>query len=410
MAPSPRRFFHDAIHAATILHSFFCATLLRGLCCVVMVTVMVMGGGAYALDVPGTHLSAYTISGVRVDATAETVAAAREAALNQGKQHAFYLLASRLGVLTEHVPDLDSEALSRLVLGVTIQHEGRSSIRYTGKIAVTFFPEAIRDVFDSVNVRIFDTLAPAQLILPIWTPSLEENPTLWGDENPWRLAWTSRLKTGLVPIEVPLGDLQDVEAVRLAQAFALEQTPLLDLAHRYHADDAVVTHAHPLWAEGASSGTGPYAVRVTAARRKDGGFLFNETIPLEGDVKEGERLTEALNQAAEHVVAWLDARWREDYVVSSPGDRGTTFSLYVDIPAGLEDWVTVQRTLDKVHSVQSWSLVSLRPTDAWISATVRGSPKQLVPDFASAGFYMDEADGHWVVRPGLLSEMPPSGE
>ena len=42
MAPSPRKFFHDAIHAATILHSFFRATLLRGLCCVVMVTVMVM--------------------------------------------------------------------------------------------------------------------------------------------------------------------------------------------------------------------------------------------------------------------------------------------------------------------------------------------------------------------------------
>ena len=184
-----------------------------------------------------------------------------------------------MGVLTEHVPDLDSEALSRLVLGVTIQHEGRSSIRYTGKIAVMFFPEAIRDVFDSVNVRIFDTLAPAQLILPIWTPSLEENPTLWGDENLWRLAWTSRLKTRDLSLSrFALGDLQDVEAVRLAQA-CLEQTPFW-IWRIATMDDAVVTHVHPLWAEGASSGTGPYAVRVTShATVKTEDSVFNETIP-----------------------------------------------------------------------------------------------------------------------------------
>ena len=73
---------------------------------------------------------------------------------------------------------------------------------------MTFFPNAVRDIFDSVNVRIFDTPAPTQLILPIWTPSPEEDPTLWGDKNPWRLAWTGRLKTGLVPVRFPWGDLQ----------------------------------------------------------------------------------------------------------------------------------------------------------------------------------------------------------
>ena len=99
----------------------------------------------------------------------------------------------------------------------------------------------------------------------------------------------------------------------------MEQTPLLKLAHLYHADDAVVTHAHPLWAEGAPSGAKPYAVRVTTARVRMEGFYLMKRFPLKEDLEEGQRLTEALNQAAEHVVAWLDTRWRQDYAVSSQG-------------------------------------------------------------------------------------------
>lgn len=398
MATSPQNMLHKMIRAATILHSLFCAMLLQSIRAVAAL-VMVCGSG-YALDIPGTHLSAYTISGVRVDATDETAAAAREAALSQGRQQAFRLLAARLGVSSDSIPEVDVEALSRLVLGVTIQQEGLASIRYTGKVAVTFFPEAVRTLFAESNVHIFDTLAPTQVILPIWTSSPQKGPALWSDENPWRLAWTDRLKTGLVPVEVPLGDLQDVGAVRSTQAFSLDREVLLNLAHRYHADDVVVTHAQLLRSDGGD----PRAIRVTAARRKDGGFLFNKTLPLMEGLQKGDYLKETLSYATEHVVAWLDALWREDYALSPPGYRDTTLALRIDIPAGLQDWVSIRRALDGMRYIQSWRLVSLHLKEAWISATVRGSPEQLIPEIAAAGLYIDKGDEYWVVRPGVSSE------
>ena len=105
-----------------------------------------MGGGAYALDIPGTHLSAYTISGVRVDATAETVAAARSR-FESGTTARVLSLASRLGVLTEHVPDLDSEALSHLVLG------GDDSTR--GPFFYSLYRKDCGDIFSERGARYF---------------------------------------------------------------------------------------------------------------------------------------------------------------------------------------------------------------------------------------------------------------
>ena len=103
MAPSPQNMLHKMIRAVTILYSLFCAMLLHSIR--VVAALMIVCGTGYALDIPGTHLSAYTVSGVRVDAAAETVAAAREAALSQGRQHAFRLLATRLGVSAEDIRD-----------------------------------------------------------------------------------------------------------------------------------------------------------------------------------------------------------------------------------------------------------------------------------------------------------------
>lgn len=360
--------------------------ILTGLAAAVPVPVL-------AADIPDALLSVYTVSDIVVDASAPNAVKAREEALANGQRDAFRILVTRLGAQADRVPVPDARTMSELVLGVAILEEKTSTVRYVGKAAFTFFPDGVRDLLRRSGFTAVDMPARPLVVLPLWVPSPGSQPRLWDDPNPWRTAWDTRPKAGLVPLEIPLGDLEDVTAVDPMRAAALDPASLDTITGRYQAGDVLIARAESL---GVNQGTGlPTEIRISAARGRDGRFTFSDTVP----VAYGTSLEPALEEAVIRTVAWLENHWREEYARITGGEE-QTLALAIHIPAGLGDWLKMRKALDRAQQIKSWSLDTLTRTEARVSATIYGDTEQLVSALSAEGLHMNGENGQWVIRPG----------
>ena len=84
----------------------------------------------------------YTVRGVPVDATAASVAEARDLAIAQGQLAAAQLLFERLTLPEDRflAPDIDEGTASLLVAGFEVADERQSSDRYLATMTVSFDP------------------------------------------------------------------------------------------------------------------------------------------------------------------------------------------------------------------------------------------------------------------------------
>ncbi|AMW34921.1 hypothetical protein AY555_06710 [Haematospirillum jordaniae] len=354
-----------------------------------------------AADIPGAMLSVYTVSDVAVDASAPNAVRAREEALANGQRDAFRILVTRLGAPADRIPVPDPAAMNELVLGVAILEEKTSNVRYIGKAAFTFFPDGVRDLLRKAGFTAVDVPARPLVVLPVWTPSPGAPSRLWDDPNPWKTAWDNRPKAGLVPLDVPLGDLEDVTAIDAARASAMDPMAIDTITQRYQAEDALIAHAEALSLD-RSSGL-PTEIRIRATRGQDRDATFHDTVPVLG----GLSLEAALNEAVTRTVAWLERGWHDEYSTIASGET-QTLNLRVHISAGLENWLAVRKALDKNRNIKSWALDTLTRTEALVSATIYGDAERLSSSLSADGLQMILEGEQWVIHPATHTQAPPS--
>lgn len=341
----------------------------------------------------GDLMSIYTITGVPVDATAANAVQAREKALAQGQKAAFRQLAARLsgtGAGDSVALPTDAE-LPSLVLGVAIENEKTSSVRYVGTIGVSFFPQAARDRLVAAGLPVFDTPAPTLVVLPIFQASPETPAQLFDETSPWKNVWSGRPRSGLTPLVVPFGDLTDMATIDAARAAGLDQTALAAIARRYHAEEAVVVRA-ALTGEGLNR-----RIDLAVARSTGTGFQAIDAVPAPPNVT----LTAALDAASDAVADWLDNQWRSEAgsAVSLVGSG----EMVVDIafPGGLPEWLEIRKALSR-QIVTHWTVQSLSTTQAVVALTHRGSAADMVQDMAGSGLALYENAGRWHLSKGII--------
>ena len=93
-------------------------------------------------------------------------------------------------------------------------------------------------------MEISENRAPRIVILPVWGGV--GGPSAWED-NPWRKAWLSLdSENDLVPIVVPLGDLEDSQAITAEEALRGDEVKLESIKIRYEAEAILVAFAEPV--------------------------------------------------------------------------------------------------------------------------------------------------------------------
>ena len=126
----------------------------------VLLAALCLGAGV-AQSAPAPAPDLFTVSAIRVDATAESATTARDLAMTQGRPVAWTKLFRRLTATANwnKQPALDDNALLRLVRSFEVAGERRSTTRYLADVTFHFNPAAVRALFRQSNIAYSETLA-----------------------------------------------------------------------------------------------------------------------------------------------------------------------------------------------------------------------------------------------------------
>jgi hypothetical protein len=328
----------------------------------------------------------YTVSNVEVDVTAKDASTAKLKAISEAQVKAFTILAERLGgpEAVTAVAYLGEADIGRMMSSLSIQSEKSGPGRYIGKLSIAFLPDKVRQAFAELGVTYSEERAPRIVVLPVWNGPV--GPVAW-EENAWRKAWLSlNAENDLVPVIVPLGDLDDSETITAEEALRGNAVKLESLKLRYEAEAVLVAVAEP---------AGEASLRAVMSGASP---LGNVTFDKVFDGAEGG-LEAAAAMAAQRFVALLNEKWK----VASAGDpqqAAPVQTIAVTVPfttAG--QWNGIRAQLLSVQGVAQIDVTTMAAGGARIRLGFTNGFGQLQQSLAVVGMRLVDIKGAWVLQP-----------
>lgn len=311
---------------------------------------------------------AFEVSGVAVDVTDETAAAARKKALAWGERTAFYRLLERLTLLADRdrLPVLNDDEIAAFVQDLEVTREKTSSVRYLASLNFRFKKEAVRGFLIDNYLSFAETESKTVLVLPVYESAGAL--LLFDDPNPWRAAWEERSAIkGLVPMVLPRGDLADIAAIGAEQALDGDAQRLRAIAGRYGAYETLVVHGiHRLGASGLPK-MEVYATRFSPSQPE-------QTIVRTYAGRKGEAMESLLVRAAKGTAALVEDAWKRDNLLQF--DKRDVIPVRVRI-GGLKDWLGIKKRLGGVAVIRRIELVLLSLGEVRVNLHYIGGPEQL---------------------------------
>jgi hypothetical protein len=331
--------------------------------------------------------SLYTVSNVSVDATSQSSAQAREIARADGERRAFRMLLERLTPKQEwsRLPKVTDSDLLQLVQDFEVTSERSSTVRYLATLTYRFRAEAVRRLLRDRGVAFTETRSKQLVVLPVL--SAGNRAVLWDDPNPWRAAWGRQsIGEGLVPMQVPSGDLAAVQTVDAQQAVKGDKDALAQLGRRFDNSDVMVTQA-------ALSGSGDQRIiQVTTARYSAGFSDQNWVSSVRAEPKESDE--DLFARAVAAVITDVSEAWKK----ATQQRTSQEATLIAAVPmTSLKDWVVVRDRLQSVPAIQRATLLSLTQEGARIEIHYVGDPQQLQLVLSQRDLVLARGDADWTL-------------
>ena len=405
-----RRRFSMALRLMTVIaraQSFrtkWCALLLAGM-------LASSAAPASAEDTDDSYSAT-----VKVDATAETAGAAREAARVDGQRRALVAVIERLSGSTENskLPKLDDKAITDMVASFEVANERMSAVRYVADFTFHFRPPKIRRL-----VRVTES-TPAEggskgstdggsksatedgskpavesgnravVVLPVYQDG--SSLVLWNDPNEWRAAWSQR-PAGSAPsrLVLPLGDAGDLAAIDADTAGSGKSEALTAIAQRNHGSEAVVALA-----TARRQGTKLAGLDVTVKRYRSGRLVDTQGRSFDSDPAESE--ADLFKRVADAIAMDIENGTRRN------ADSDQPMSLAVTVPiTSLGEWVQVRDRLASASAIRKIDLLSLSRQEAKLEVKYVGSQDQLKSSLAEVSLDLGGGDPVWRIQPAAAA-------
>lgn len=365
---------------------------LRACIHVLFTSFLALGAGlaAHAQTTPQTSraIDPFSVSGIAVDASADSAAAARPLALAEGQRRAFTVLLRRLTLPEDagRLPRPSEALLNEVVAGFGIDEERTSATRYIGKITVTFRADAVRRLLQDNKLPYSETASRPVLLVPVWQAA--EGAKLWEADNPWREAWLKRPETegGLVPLSIAPAMTNGPSLERLYG----NPDELRGLMRRGNFDDALLVAATLQQAD-----PGNIRVDIQIQHQGEAGFLgtteaFTAQYSFTGGTQE-----ETLLSAAIEIGRRIEARWKAASVIDLEKQGQLSVAAGFD---GLADWNRLRNALAAVPIVRKVEVLQVSHRDAQLLLDFYGEVAQLSTALAQRNIVLQQRDGFWDMR------------
>lgn len=329
---------------------------------------------------------------VKVDASAETVARAREMARLDGQRRAFAAVAQRLsaGSAPGKPPKLDDKAITDLVASFEVANERMSAVRYLAEYTFHFRPSEVRRALGmaatgtaAAGTAVEPSAGPV-ILLPVYQAAGQSR--LWEDPNPWRDSWERQPTTaGAARIVVPLGDAGDIAAIDAAKARAGDAEALAAIVRNNGGGDAVVALAA---LRGPSDR--PTGLDVTLRRYRNGRLDDSRNDALTANP--GESAGDLFGRAVAAIVSDFGSGWKTEATGRNEPEGSLTAVLPI---ASLEDWLQARERLGAVPAIRKLALVALSRQEATIEIGYAGGIDQLKAGLAGISLDLVRGEPLW---------------
>ncbi len=326
-----------------------------------------VGASLPALAQQRTDFPAYTVRDVKVDRTAATAAAARDAALLEGQRIALRRLIERLTPRTEQrrLPNLNDARIGDLIENLEVQEERSSTVRYIASLTFRFRPDEIRNLLRNASVPFAETVAKPYLVLPVLRR--DGLTLLWDESNTWRAAWGRVPQNdGLAPLVLPRGDLSDISDINAEQALRGENARLRALVVRYGVNGVLV-------ADGTFDATGTRPTLQVSVSRYSG-IIPEQTIVESYTAEANEDEGALMQRAATAIARTLEDQWKNEQLLQFGREEKLTVAVGYD---DVKDWVNIQRRFGELTLIRRSDVVSLTKHEAIVDLTYIGDENQL---------------------------------
>jgi len=405
------------------------ALRLMTACALLLLGVVAMRAG----PAPAQEADEAYSATVKVDATADSAAAARETARIDGQRRALAAVIERLSGASEPAkpPKLDDKAITDMVASFEVANERMSAVRYVADYTFHFRPSKVRRL-----VRVVETppaengsksppekspgdkspgdkspgdkspadiggKSPAEgaskptvesgnrpvVVLPVYRDG--SNLVLWDDPNAWRMAWSQRpAGSGPGRLVLPLGDAGDLAAIDAEKAGSGRPEALTAIAQRNSGSEAVVALATARRQDNKLAG-----LDVTIKRYRSGHLVDTQASSFEANPAESE--ADLLKRAAESTAAEIESGAKRN--AGARSDEPASLAITVPI-TNLGEWVQVRDRLASVSSIRKIDLLSLSRQEARIEVKYVGSQDQLKSSLAEVNLDLGGGDPVWRIQ------------
>jgi hypothetical protein len=341
----------------------------------------------------------YTVTGVDVDVTDKDASTARTKAIIEAQVKAFPILAERLGSseAVAKFAELTPQQIGRMLRSLSIEEEHSGPGRYIGKLTVRFLPNKVRALFAEHGLPVVEEQAPPIVVLPVW--KAPEGTIVWED-NIWRKAWLDlKAEQAIVPLIVPLGDLQDSQAITPEEALAMDPVKLESIMIRYEAKAILVAVAEP---------SGEIAIHAMMNGESPlGKVAFDENYQAEEGGLEASAAMAARsfhNALLDHwrtVKLKLQAQARAEAEAQRAAQAvSAAQALPVAVPfRSADEWNAIRQRLLSVDGVLGVDVSTFARNGAMIRLMFGSSLDDLRNSLYAENLKLDRIRGTWVLQP-----------
>ncbi|MDD3288984.1 MAG: DUF2066 domain-containing protein [Alphaproteobacteria bacterium] len=351
-----------------------------------MIILSCLGFPALAEDTDAS--SVYQITDVAVDITADTAAHARDQAVVKAQRSALEQLLTRLGSDTSIAGKQSDDDIATLVQAFEVQQERTSSVRYIGTFTVQFKPNSVRNLLNKSGSNYSEARSRPIVVLPISTYNGRQ--ILWEDSTKWRSAWDDAAKgSGLVPLIIPSGDLEDIAILSTAEAIKGKPEAMQAMIEKYQAGSALVailksdpdhpTAGQPLEIE---------AIKYDAYGKASEPMKIDPTAATDKS---------ALSQIVRQIRDKLEGGWKQSAKVS----KGPSSHLPVNVPIdSLPAWMAIKKKLGNSPMVNKINTIVLTRGEAKIELEFNGNISDLVTALDQEGLTLEQMEPSraWYLR------------
>lgn len=328
----------------------------------------------------------FTVRDVPVDATAASAVQAREEAIAQGHRQAFATLLSRLVPIDEvaNASGLPLSEIFALSVDFSVINERTSGVRYLADMTVRFREEKVQSFLRRSGLRFAVARSQPILVLPILSD--DRGTRLWLN-NPWYDFWLGFASdANLLPLLVPLGDLEDMTKVTIDGALALDVNVLSPLAERYGSVDVIVSF---LEFRGDVEAGSANLIVTSEQFSSQGNARLVETF----DQQPGEDLDSLMARAAGSLNGQLQEAWKLGNLIEFGEAQEITVSAYTP---DLASWLQIKDRLENTVLVDAIRVRGISRVGSKLDISFSGSEFQLVDALAGKDLRLARnADLQW---------------